>query len=411
VIAALLLTAAALGAPRHLPAPAAAPVTDQAYLAAYNLDYDRAIALGRQAVAEAPNDPRAHRTLGVVLWLDLIFLRGAVTIDPYLNGVLHTSSSLTPAPRDLDETCRVETARAIELAEAWTKRDPKNVEAELELGAAYALRASYVASITGDMTGAFGAARHAYDADSRVLDRDPSRTSAAVVVGLYRYVVSTLALPSRLFAYAAGFGGGKEKGIGLLETAAADGDGHVEAAVSLLLIYARENRHADALALATHLEQEFPQNRLFTLEAGSAAIRAGRGIQADAILTRGLAALPTDPRPRFPGEQALWLLKRGMARIEMGHLIPAREDLTAAESAGPTGWIAGRIHLERGHVDDLEGRRSEALVEYRESRRLCSAAHDEPCATDANHLLDKPFRVVKDPRPLPEMERSGPVRR
>jgi tetratricopeptide (TPR) repeat protein len=412
VIAALLLAATALGAPWQTTSPSVA-LTEQAYLAAYNLDYDQAIALGREAVAAAPDDPRAHRTLAVVLWLDLIFLRGAVTIDPYLNGVLHAPAALVPAPRDLDDSCRRETARAIELAEAWTKREPQSLDAALELGTAYALRASYVASITGDTTGAFGAARHAYEEDSRVVDGDPSRTAAVVVVGLYRYIVSTLALPSRLFAYAVGFGGGREKGISMLEAAAAAAshDGHVEAGVALLLIDARENRHPDGLAIATRLEQEFPRNRLFTLEAGSAAVRAGRGAQADAILTRGLAALAADARPRFPGEQALWLLKRGMARLEMGHLADAREDLAEAERNGPTGWVAGRIHLERGRVDDLEGHRPAALAEYEASRRLCSAAHDEPCTNDANHLLDKPFRLGLDSGEVPGMERSSPDRR
>ncbi len=365
--------------------------SQRAYQAAYNLDYDQAIALARQAVAAAPGDSAAHRTLATTLWLQLIFVRGDVTIDPYLNGVQHEQALRSPVPSGLDAECRQETARAVELAVTRTGREPQNLDARYELGAAYALRASYLASVTGNTSNAFGAARHAYEAEESVLEHDPSRTGAAVIVGLYRYVVSTLALPSRLFAYIAGFSGDKAKGIGMLESAAAQGDSQVEASVALLLIYAREGRHGDAIRVATRLETEFPRNRLFTLEAGSAAVRAGRGAEADAILSRGLAALATDTRPRFSGERALWLLKRGMARTELDRLADARTDLGAAAADEPTGWIGGRIHLQLGRVDDLAGRRSNAVAEYAQSRRLCAAAHDDPCVDSANRLLDKPF--------------------
>jgi tetratricopeptide (TPR) repeat protein len=396
-IAAWGLSASGLAGSGARPVAGAAPDTaavlsQRAYQSAYDLDYEQAIALGREAVAAAPDDPHAHRTLATALWLDIIFVRGAVTIDAYLNGVLHEAARLSPPPpAGLDAECQRETSRAIDLADAWTAREPQNLDARFELGAAYALRASYLASVTGSASSAFGPARRAYDAEETVLDRDPSRSSAAVIVGLYRYIISTLALPSRLFAYLAGFGGDKAKGIGLLESAAAHGESHVEASVALLLIYAREGRHTDAVRVATHLEAEFPRNRLFTFEAGSAAVRAGRGAEADAILSRGLAALATDTRPRFPGERALWLLKRGMARTEMDRLADARMDLGAAEAETPSGWIGGRIHLELGRVDDLEGRRSEAISQYRESARLCTAAHDDPCVDSANRLLDKPF--------------------
>jgi hypothetical protein len=377
--------------PLAQPSPADDGFSQRAYQAAYNLDYEQAIGLAREAVAAAPDDPHAHRTLATALWLDIIFTRGAVTIDAYLNGVLHEAARLSPPPSGLDAECQRETSRAIDLGDAWIAREPQNLDARFELGAAYALRASYIASVSGGASSAFGPARRAYDAEEAVLERDPSRSGAAVIVGLYRYIISTLALPSRLFAYLAGFGGDKAKGISMVESATAPRESHVEASVALLLIYAREGRHGDAVRVATGLEAEFPRNRLFTFEAGSAAVRAGRGAEADAILTRGLGALSADPRPRFPGERALWLLKRGMARTEMGGLADARMDLGAAEAEAPSGWIGGRIHLELGRVDDLEGRRTEAIAQYRESARLCTAAHDDPCADSANRLMDKPF--------------------
>ena len=62
------------------------------------------------------------------------------------------------------------------------------------------------------MLAGFRAARRAYDEHERVLDLDPSRKDAGLIVGTYRYLVSTLSLPMRMMAYVAGFGGGRERG-------------------------------------------------------------------------------------------------------------------------------------------------------------------------------------------------------
>ena len=67
----------------------------------------------------------------------------------------------------------------------------------------------------------FGAARRAYDEHERVLALDPTRKDAGMVVGMYRYGVSTLSWPWRLVAGMAGFGGGKDRGLRMVEDAAA----------------------------------------------------------------------------------------------------------------------------------------------------------------------------------------------
>jgi hypothetical protein len=75
------------------------------------------------------------------------------------------------------------------------------------------------------MFAGFKAARRAYDEHETVLELDPSRKDAGLIVGTYRYIVSTLSLPMRMMAYVAGFGGGRERGIQTLrETAAAGRD-------------------------------------------------------------------------------------------------------------------------------------------------------------------------------------------
>ena len=357
----------------------------------YNLDYPEAVVHARRAIALGPDSSRAHRGLASVLWLHMLFQRGAVSIDHYLGEFSKSQANLPkPDPIAAEEFRRV-VQRAVDLANARLKTNPKDLQAKFDAGAAYALQASYVASVEGSVRSAFGIAKSAYNAQEEVLDRDPARVAAGLVVGTYRYLISTLSLPTRWVAYIAGFGGGKEKGIALLEGAARDPETRVDAEFALMLIYSREGRHNDVVRIAHRLSTEFPKNRLLVLEEGAAAIRAGRASEADAALSRGLDGLHRDTRPRVPGEEALWLYKRGLARLNQNRLPAAAADLNAAMAAKPTNWIRGRIHVELGKLADLAGKRADATFNYRTAKTTCEANADTLCAIEATSLLKKPF--------------------
>jgi tetratricopeptide (TPR) repeat protein len=280
---------------------------------------------------------------------------------------------------------------AIALAETRLKQDPQNVQAHFEAGAAYALQASYTATVEGRVLGAMRIAKRAYDAQEFVLERAPQRIEAGLVVGTYRYLVASLALPARWMAYLVGFGGGKARGIAMIEKSTEAAITRLDSRVALLLIYNRERRYADAVRLARELQREFPRNRLFVLEEASANLRAGHAAEADAALTRGLAALDHDQRRKIDGERAIWLHKRSVARIALGRIPDAEADLAAALREGPGDWTRGRIQLETGKIADLRGRREAAVTAYREARRLCENRDDAVCAGEAARLAKRPF--------------------
>ena len=339
-----------------------------------------------------PDEPTTHRALASILWLDILFKRGAVVTDHYISGGLKEQVSLPKPPADLDAEFKKELGRAIDLAEARVQRDPRSLQARFDVGTAYALQASYAATVEGSVMGALRLAKRAYDAQEFVLDRDPQRVEAGLIVGTYRYLVSSLALPARLMAYVVGFGGGKERGIAQIEAASRAVDTHVDAKVALLLIYNREGRPADALRIAKELGAEFPRNRIFVLEAGSSATRAGRPAEAEELLTRGLAAFDKDDRPKFPGEPAIWLYKRAVARIALRHVSDAKDDLEAALRTQPVEWMKGRIQLEMGKLADAAGHRPEALSAYHVAQNLCGSHNDAACAGEAERLMQRPFK-------------------
>ena len=170
---------------------------------------------------------------------------------------------------------------------------------------------------------------------------------------------------------------------------------HFDASAALLLIYTREGRHADAYSLAKQLEPELPHNRILLLEEGAAAIRAGHAAEAEAVLTRGLDGFDKDPRPKMPGEKALWLYKRGLARFNQNHLQDARTDFWSVLSNKPLMWVAGRAHLELGKINDLTSNRKDAVGEYRQAKLMCNSNNDAVCADEADKWLGKAFSFPK----------------
>ena len=171
---------------------------------------------------------------------------------------------------------------------------------------------------------------------------DARRKDAGLVVGTYRYIVSTLPLPLRWMAYVAGFGGDREYGVRLVEDAARyPSDAQTDAKVALLLLYNREGRFKDALAVTDDLIARYPRNRIVVLEAGATAIRARLFAQADRVLSAGLTRFATDPRPKAFGEEATWYYKRGLARIPLGNVAGAQADLQRAQSLPARTWVKG----------------------------------------------------------------------
>jgi len=368
------------------------PVVNQAFRAAYNLDEIEALTLARRSVAMAPGEPSTHRALANILWLDILFKRGSVVTDTYASGSLKDQVALPKPPSDLEAEFKRELAQAIDLAEARVRRDPKDLQARYDTGTAYALQATYAATVEGSVMSGMRLAKRAYDTQEFVLKSDPKRAEAGLIVGVYRYLVSTLSFPTRYMAYIIGFGGGKEKGIAMIEAASQAVDTHVDAKAALMLIYKREARHADSLRMARELEAEFPKNRLFTLEAGSSATLAGRPQEADVILSKGIAAFEKDERAKLPGERAMWFYKRAVARVALRHLSGAQADLDTALKSEPPEWVRGRAQLELGKIADLQAKRNDAVGAYRQAQTLCRARNDGVCADEADSLLKRPYR-------------------
>lgn len=366
---------------------------DQVFTHAYNLDYAEAYAEGNRLIAERPNDPMTYRAVATVAWMEMVFRRGAASIDHYMGHITETQFNVPKPAPDLEAIFHKNIEKAIALSDASLAKKPKDPQALFDSGSAWALKGGYAAAVLGSMTGAFKSARRAYNAHERVLEIAPDRAEANLVVGSYRYAISTFGVATRMAAYVVGFGGGREKGISMIEIASKKGISQSDAIFALAVIYSREGRHAEAVERLRELERRYPRNRLLLLEEGAALIRAGKANAASDVLTAGLAMLDKDTRPRFPGERAQWLYKRGLARLNSNRPADALADLNAALGSDPMGWVRGRIHVEKGKLADLEGKRSLAIAEYNEAAATCARSNDPVCEEEAAKLRKRPFAL------------------
>jgi tetratricopeptide (TPR) repeat protein len=367
--------------------PAAAAALRQKGLElGYNLDHAGAIAAFKQAIAADPADPAGYRLLAAATWTTMVFNQGAITVDDFLGQA--RADLARPTPTDpLAASFHEAANRALALSEQRLQTHPEDVEARYQVGAASEVIASYTATIEGRILGSVGTARRAYREHERVLKLDPGRKDAGLIVGLYSYAVSALPVPLRLMANLAGFSGGRDRALRLIEDAArSPNEAQPGALLSLVLIYNRESRFDDALKLIGELQKRYPRNRLLWLEAGGTAMRAGHPLEARLVLEEGLARLSHDPRPKAPGEEARWRYTYGSALVALNDGAAAALQLRLALDGATRDWVRGRVHKELGKLADRSGNRALALDEYRLAGRLCRQDNDSDCSEEAKRL-------------------------
>lgn len=374
------------------PAARSAALRAQGLALGYNLDYPEALTAFKAAIAADASDPTPYRLAAGTAWINLLFEQGAVTVDDYLGQARADLSRPTPSA-SVNAAFHDHLQLAMALSDERLRNQPNDADAHYQVGAAFGVLACYTATVEGRLLASLSAARHAYREHERVLELDPSRKDAGLIVGLYRYTVAALPAPMRLMAYLAGFGGGRERGLRMVEEAARyPSDAKPSALFTLILIYNREARYGDALRVTDELRRIYPRNRLLMLEAGSTALRAGLPEEARFAIEQGLEQLARDERPRARGEEARWRYAHGASLVALNEVDAAERELRTALAGAARDWVRGRTRKELGKLADLAGDRPRALVEYRLADRLCRQDHDSLCADELKPLFKRRYQ-------------------
>ncbi len=362
-----------------------------AFAAFYRLDYDTAERTFQRIAAERPNDPLATDfLLDVAVFRELTRLDALDTTfyanDGFLSGK-HTVNE-DPAARD---RIRALQGKAQGQADALLKQNPHDIDALYARGWSRSLLASYTALVERAFPTALKLALSAKADQEAVLKQDPNYVDANLVVGTYQYVVGALPRSFRFLIGIAGITGSKEKGMAMLQLAAARGvRTSIDARTCMMLFLRREGRYAEAQALAEGLAKEYPRDYLFQLELANLKKDAGAGSGA---IAQYQTVLADARRPGWFHNAHLELGYFGLGDTYRGQKMYGEAAAAYQQAAGiaETGpELKQRCLVSAGKAYDLMHDRARATESYQAA--LDVAGPDTVQGQEARKLMRKPFQ-------------------
>ena len=360
--------------------------------ALYNLDYVKAQHEFKEITRLYPEHPGGPQLLAARVWIKTLYESRRLQSSLYSSESFYTNGDDKVDPQVVAEF-RSLTREAKRLAEAKLKQDPNNVEALDFLAVTEGLKASFEEAVERRHFAALRDGDDAVDHHRRVLKLDPKFIDAQLTIGLYEYVVGSLPLPIKILAGVTGFHGSKKRGLSMIEQVAKEGRWSQDDAKTLLiLLYTRERRYTDVLALTRELTAKYPRNYLFRLETADALVSIAAAERKEKDLAAASQAekeafatfdeLLRDRAVRDTAARALDLIhfKYGEVLLLAGQQDrAAREFLAATKVERAEAGLVTMAHLYAARAFDLAGRRQEALGQYREvlARPNVYDAHDE----------------------------------
>jgi tetratricopeptide (TPR) repeat protein len=370
----------------------------EGFEALYNLDYEGANRRFKEIARAFPDHPAGPQFLAAALWAQTLNSSRRLQASLYSSDSFYAKTEDKVDPRTVEQF-RELTLNAKRLAEARLKRDPRDVEALYFLGAAEGLRAAFAAAVQRSFKSALGDGSRCVDRHRQVIKLDPAFHDAELTIGLYDYTVGSLPLPVKLLVSIGGVHGSKKRGLETLVRVAKEGQWARDDARSLLLVlYKREKRFDDALAVSRELSARYPRNYLIKLESADALtskaavarkehrpdVAAASEREAfaiyDALLRERTAASAYDLIHFQYGEALL-------AAGQPEHA--AREFLAVPKLNSAEQGLVTMAYLRAAQSLDLTSHRNEALAQYRLvlSRPNVYNAHEE-----AKRGLREPYK-------------------
>lgn len=397
----VLLLSATYGAQAQPPATKWLTDTDRAKYEAlrrsgiealFNLDYDKAVHEFKEIAQLYPNYPAGPQLLASGLWIRTLYASRRLQSSLYSSESFYSNGDDKVDPKIINEF-RSLTREAKRLSEARLKQEPKNIEALDFLAAIQGLKAAFEEAVERRHLAALRDGSDAVDHHREVLKLDPTYVDAQLTVGLYEYVVGSLPPMIKLVAGITGFRGSKKKGLAMLEQVAKEGRWFQDDAKTvLILLYTREKRYPDVLTFTRQLAAKYPRNYLYRLETADALVEIAAtrrkandlagAAQAEREAFTTFDELLRDRAVRDTASRAQDLIhfKYGEVLLMAGQKErAAKEFLATTKVPNAEPGLVTMAHLYAARAYDLEGKREEALVQYKEvlARPNVYDAHDE----------------------------------
>lgn len=217
--------------------------------------------------AENPGDPLCKAAEAASYLFEEFHMKGVLTSSFFLNDKKFLNGAEGKPDPNLSPPFLRALAEARSKARARLRSNPRDSGALFALAICDGMEADYDAVIAHKQVASLGLIRDAEEEAAKLLAADPAAKDAFVSLGAANYIVGSLPLYKRFFAWVGGVHGNRDRGIHQLQMAA-EGGHYLKpyAKILLALAYEREHRFDRAQPLLDELSREFPENPIFAQE-------------------------------------------------------------------------------------------------------------------------------------------------
>jgi tetratricopeptide (TPR) repeat protein len=358
----------------------------------YNLDFAEAETAFRSLTRDYPNNPDYWNSLATTYWLKILYSQQKFNMETFSQkDRFGTNDSKDSGFEAEEKQFRDANARALALADAVLKKDPKNISAHYAKGVSYAGLASFEATIRRAWVTAARRAKSAKDEHQRVMELDPNFHDARAAVGVYNYAVGSLSWAAKLLVWSVGLGSGdKPGGVKDVELAASKGTrAVVDSKMLLVVVYGREGQWERARKLLDELHAKYPRNFMFDMTKASLYGKEKKWDMAAQTYMQMIekARARKDGYERMRLEKLYSELANSQFQAQKFGEAAATFDLVV-KGANATPNEKANAHLWMGRMLDTSNKRGEAEAHY---KAVLALDCDPSLKNDARAHIKRPF--------------------
>jgi tetratricopeptide (TPR) repeat protein len=353
----------------------------------YNLEYDSAEKEFTEWLKEHPGDLRALNYLAATVLQRELLRRELLEAQVYdKGGEVYEGDKQALSPELRDELLGI-LDKAQQVADQRLSNNPRNAEALYWAGVSHVTRALIDLTLLKARLDALGEAKKARKLNAEVLRIDPGFIDAYLVLGMYDYIVGSLPWYMKVVTSIIGYSGNKERGIAEVKRVSEQGHWAREDAKSYLaILYYREQRYTDALAVLRNLAESYPRNYVVQQEMAR-VYKAQENWKAAADVYDGIVAKHDSGTPGYGKiPLAKILFQAGEVRDRQGSPEQALQRYERAGKLGDNNIYVFRSELAAADICVRLNRRAEALRKY---QRVAAAVPDTAEGKAARRALKR----------------------
>jgi tetratricopeptide (TPR) repeat protein len=358
----------------------------------YNLDFREAEAAFLSLTKSHPDNPDYWNSLATTYWLKILYNQQKFNMETFSHKDRFGTDDSRDSGFDAEEKqFRAAIDKAMAVADAVLKKDPRNINAHYAKGVSYASLGSFEATIRRAWVTAARRAKAAREEHLQVLALDPNFHDARAAVGVYNYAVGSLSFAAKALVFMVGLGSGdKAGGIKDIELAASKGTrALVDSKMLLVVVYGREWQFEKARKLLDELHAKYPRNFMFDMTKAGLFAKEKKWDQAAQTYAQMIEKqrAKKDGYERMRVEKLYYELANAQFQGQKFGEAAATFELVA-KAPNATANERANAHLWMGRMLDTSNKRNEAVTHYKAVLTLDS---DPSLKNDARSLMKKPF--------------------